>query len=374
MEYVQERIATLHDLTEARPDAPTGRSAVVVPMTDREYAGRAAERVLSTLADVDPGRVIVALRAPPERVGPFREWLGEFGFDADLLWCNGPAVETLLADRGLDGEHGKGRDVWLALGVAAADSEYVVVHDADAESYAPTHVPRLLAPLDEGYSFSKGYYARVENDRLYGRLYRLFVAPLVRALGDAYDDPVLDYLGAFRYALAGEFAATAELARSLRAQPGWGLEVGTLGETFEYAGFDGTAQVDLGTHEHDHRAVSGAAGLSGMAEYVGAALFRILDDRGIEVDYDAVREAYREAGAAMVDQYAADAAFNDLAFDRTAEREQVQTYAEAIGEPGPDRRLPAWTDAPLSPAEVVDAAERSLASIPDSAGGVALDD
>ena len=47
MEYGQERIATLHDLTGHVPDAPTERAAVVVPMTDREYAGLAAERVLS---------------------------------------------------------------------------------------------------------------------------------------------------------------------------------------------------------------------------------------------------------------------------------------------------------------------------------------
>ncbi|MFC6730871.1 glycosyl transferase family 2, partial [Natronoarchaeum mannanilyticum] len=223
--------------------------------------------------------------------------------------------------------------VWLALGVAAAGSEFVAVHDADAKSYAPTHVPRLLAPLAADYSFSKGYYARVENDRLYGRLYRLFVAPLLRSLDDAHDDPVLDYLDAFRYPLAGEFAMTADLARSVRAQPSWGLEIGTLGETFDRVGFEGSAQVDLDVHEHDHRAVSGSDGLSGMAEHVGAALFRVLEDQGVAVDYDAVRERYREVGAAMVDQYAADAGFNDLAFDRAAEREQVRTYADAISTP-----------------------------------------
>jgi glucosyl-3-phosphoglycerate synthase len=374
MEYVQERIATLHDLIGASPPAPVERSAVVVPMTDREYAGRAAERVLSTLADVDLGRVVVALRAPPERVAPFREWLDGFAFDLDLLWCNGPAVESLLAEHGLDGDHGKGRDVWLALGVAAANAEYVVVHDADAESYGPTHVPRLLAPLAGEYSFSKGYYARVENGRLYGRLFRLFVAPLLRALRGGRDAPVLRYLDAFRYALAGEFAMTADLARSIRAQPSWGLEVGMLGETFEHAGFERTVQVDLGTHEHDHRSVSGAAGLSGMADHVAAALFRVLEDQGVAVEYDAVREAYRETGRSLIDQYAADAAFNDLSYDRAAEREQVRTYADAITSPGPDRRLPAWRSAPIKPAEVLSAAERSLASAPETASGVSLDD
>ena len=96
------------------------------------------------------------------------------------------------------------------------------------------------------------YYARVENDCLYGRLLRLFYAPVVRALANGAADrrPVTDggdllaYLGAFRYALAGEFATTGALARRLRAPRGWGLEVGTLGDALDATGFAGTAQVD----------------------------------------------------------------------------------------------------------------------------------
>ena len=65
MEYVQERVTTLHALTDHRPGAPTGRAAVVVPMTEREYGTLAAERVLSALEVVDPARGIVPLRAPP---------------------------------------------------------------------------------------------------------------------------------------------------------------------------------------------------------------------------------------------------------------------------------------------------------------------
>ncbi|MFC6724661.1 glycosyl transferase family 2, partial [Halobium palmae] len=49
MEYVQERVTTLHDLGPADVDAATDRTAVVVPMTEREYAGLAAERVLAEL-------------------------------------------------------------------------------------------------------------------------------------------------------------------------------------------------------------------------------------------------------------------------------------------------------------------------------------
>jgi glucosyl-3-phosphoglycerate synthase len=362
MEYVQERVATLHAFDGPTPPAPTDRAAVVVPMTERDHGSLAAEGVLSALETVDPERVVVAIRAAPERVGEVADWLDGFDLPLVPLWCDGPRLADRLADAGLDGERGKGRDVWLALGVASA-CEYVVVHDADATTYSPAHVPRLLFPLREGFRFAKGYYARVENDRLYGRLFRLFYEPLVRALADATDAPILAYLGAFRYALAGEFAATRDVVRSLRVQRGWGLEVGTLGDAFDAAGFDGTAQVDLGRHEHDHRAVSGPTGLSTMSRDVGRALLQVVEEHGVSPDYVTLPERYRETAEAFVRGYAADAAFNGLAYDPAEERGQVREYADAIAPPESDPRLPAWEDAPLSAADVREAAIADLEGI-----------
>ena len=364
MEYGQERVATLHDLTGHVPDAPTDRAAVVVPMTEREYAGLAAERVLSELEEVAPGEVVVPLRAPPEKVAPFLDWLDGFDLPLSVVWCNGPAVTDLLAERGLDGEAGKGRDVWLALGVAAARREYVVVHDADAKTYEAADVARLLYPLASGYEFAKGYYARVENGKLYGRLCRLFYAPLVRALADATPDAaILDYLDAFRYALAGEFAATSDLVTSLQVERHWGLEVGTLGEAFGHAGFEESAQVDLGRYEHDHRAVSGPTGLSDMSRHVGTALLRAVESHGVAPDYGTLPERYRETAEEFLDQYAADAGFNGLEYDRSEEREQVDRYAEAVAPPGEDRRLPAWREVELEPDDVLAASRRDVADL-----------
>ncbi|WP_276300554.1 glycosyl transferase family 2 [Halorussus lipolyticus] len=364
MEYGQERIATLHDLTGRVPDAPTDRAGVVVPMTEREYAGLAAERVLSELESVAPAQVVVPLRAPPEKVGPFLDWLGGFDLPLSVVWCNGPGVTDLLADRGLNGEAGKGRDVWLALGVATADSEYVAVHDADAKTYESADVSRLLYPLAQGYEFSKGYYARVENNKLYGRLCRLFYEPLVRALADAHPDAaVLSYLGAFRYALAGEFGATSDLVRSLRVERHWGLEVGQLGEAFAHAGFEDTAQVDLGRYEHDHRAVSGPTGLSDMSRHVGRALLRAVESHGVAPEYDTLPDRYRRTAGQFIDQYAADAGFNGLDYERSEEREQVDVYAEAVRPPGEDRRLPAWRETNLSADEVLSASKRDVKAV-----------
>jgi len=360
MEYVQERITTLHDFGTATPAAPTGDATVVVPMTEREHAGLAAERVLSALETVAPERVVVPLRASAERVGAVVEWLCGFDLPLSVLWCDGPRLSGLLSDAGLDGVRGKGRDVWLALGVAS-DSDFVVVHDADAKSYDERHVPKLLYPLANGAAFSKGYYARVENNRLYGRLFRLFYRPLVAAMAAGRNARVLDFLGSFRYALAGEFATTGRLARRLRVQRGWGLEVGTLGEAFRLVGADGSAQVDLGIHEHDHRSVSGPSGLSDMASQVGEALLRAVSENGCDPAYGTLESRYRAEAERIADAYALDAGFNGLEHDRAAESEQIDAYADTIGPPGTDTRLPAWVNAPLAPEDVVSAVVDDLA-------------
>lgn len=346
MEYVQERITTLHDFTDTVPDAPTDRASVVVPMTGHAHTSHAADRILRTLEDVGPARVVIALRADPSAVVSIRDWLAGYDVPAETIWCNGPSVNELLAEAGLGGPGGKGRDVWLALGVAS-DREYVVVHDADTETYSHRHLDKLLFPLEHGHSFVKGYYARIERNRLYGRLFRLFYAPLVRALSQRHAASIVSYLGAFRYALAGEMAMTASLARRLRVPPGWGLEVGALGTAFEMGGFEDTAQIDLGVHKHDHRSVSGPEGLGDMSVEVGASLFSVLEDNGVSPDYDELRERYRTAANRLVEQYAADAAFNGLDHDSAAERDQIEAYLPAVKPPATDARLPAWTDAPI---------------------------
>jgi len=368
MEYVQGRIATLHDLADPVPAAPVDRAAVVVPMAERDCLSDAADRVLRTLERLNPAQVVIPLRAPEERVGAVREWLATYDLRVELLWCDGPRVTDLLADVGLDGDRGKGRDVWLGVG-RAADSEFVAVHDADTTTYDESFLRRLLFPLGRGYAFSKGYYARVENGRLYGRLFRLFYVPLVRTLLDAHPEPFLQYLDSFRYALAGEFAATAATARRIRMPRTWGLEVGTLGDAFDIAGVSGTAQVDLGRYEHDHREVDGSGGLSAMSRSVGETLLRSVVDHGVDVDFDTLGDRYRSTAGDLIDQYELDAAFNGFSFDRKHERNQVGRYAGAVAKPsGPDDRLPAWEHAPLSPDAVADAA---AADVEDAAVGTA---
>ena len=151
------------------------------------------------------------------------------------------------------------------------------------------------------------------------------------------------------------------MARRARVPRGWGLEVGTLGTAFGHAGFEGTAQVDLGQHEHDHRSVGGPDGLGDMCREVAVALLQVLGDNGVDPDYGTLPDRYRETAAGLIEQYAADAAFNGLEYDRAGERDQVEAYAESIEPPGSDTRLPAWTEAPVDPGEIERLAREGLA-------------
>ncbi len=360
MDYAQEYVATLHDLTDPVPSAPLTESAVVVPIAGTDPADVKPANIFETLEAVSPDTVVVPLRAPEQTVTAFQQWIDQFDLSVTVLWCNADGVDELLAEHDLDGGHGKGRDVWLGLGVAARRAAYIAVHDADATTYGTHHVPRLLAPLAHDYAFVKGYYARVEDDKLYGRLTRLLVAPLLQALRDRHEDPFLDYLSAFRYPLAGEFALTASAARQIRAQRTWGLEIGLLGEGYDIAGRDHSAQVDLGVHKHDHRPVAGRDGLSTMADKVGGALFQALTDHGIDPNYAELRERYHETAYRLIEQYAADASFNGLSYDINGEREQVQAYASSIQPPEADDRLPSWENASLSPSAVVTASRKAI--------------
>jgi len=106
-----------------------------------------------------------------------------------------------------------------------------------------------------------------------------------------------------------------------------------------------------------------------MSRAVGEATLRAVEGAGVEIEYDTLADRYREAADGLIRGYETDAAFNGLDYDRGAEREQVATYADALGKPEPDTRLPAWRDAPVTPAEVGDAARADLAVARDKGRG-----
>jgi glucosyl-3-phosphoglycerate synthase len=71
-----------------------------------------------------------------------------------VLWENGPRITKLLAqlqEQGLDlmQHRGKGRAVWLGLGIASLEAAAIALHDADIITYDKTYPLKLLFPLLE---------------------------------------------------------------------------------------------------------------------------------------------------------------------------------------------------------------------------------
>ncbi|MEA1930416.1 MAG: glycosyl transferase family 2, partial [Euryarchaeota archaeon] len=87
-----------------------------------------------------------------------------------------------------------------------------------------------------------------------------------------------------------------------------------------------------------------------------------VSEYGVDPDYATVADRYRSVAAGLVDQYAVDAAYNGLDYDRSDELDQVAAYSETVGEPGEDTRLPAWREAPIAPDAVAAAAAADLAA------------
>ena len=355
MEFVQESIATLHDFRDPHPEVAVDRIAVVVPVAggdvDRESVGRTFE----ILASINPGLVVIPFRGSYAAACRCSRRCHEHGLNATVIWCNGPAVRTILDEYGIETDGGKGLDVWIAIAIAADRAERVVVHDADADSYAASHVPRLVWPLEQGTSFVKGYYARIEAEQLYGRVTRLLWEPLLAAIRSRWPAPIVTYLDGFRYPLAGEVAMTADVARDITLQPGWGLEIGMLFEAYRHVHTEQIVQVDLGNHRHDHRPVYGDQGIVSMGEVVAGTLIGGLLEQGLAIDREHAVTLYREFAASYIDRYALDAAFNDLVYDRAAEEELIDEYQAVIRTATRDDPLPSIAASDIDVAALFDA-------------------
>ena len=192
-----------------------------------------------------------------------RAFFAGFPRPVTFLWIDSPRVQSLfrlLEHHGLSaGEDGKGRSCWLSYGylLATGDCDVIALHDCDIRNYERQFLARLCYPVvnpNLDFEFCKAYYARV-TDRMHGRVTRLFMTPLIRAIsGMAPNTPLLDFLDSFRYPLAGEFAMKANLARVNRIPGDWGLEVGVLAEVYRNCSPSRICQVDLAdNYDHKHQ-------------------------------------------------------------------------------------------------------------------------
>ncbi len=321
---------------------------LVLPALYSEFETLAMQRIRSELKQVHYlQRIVVALgRANHEQFERAREFFQNFYTPVTVLWMDGERVQKLLGmlnERGLSaGADGKGRACWMAYGylLAMRDCEVIALHDCDIANYDRQLLARLCYPVTHpnlAFKFCKGYYARV-TDRMHGRVTRLFISPLIRAMaGMLQDAPFLTFLDSFRYPLAGEFAMDTNLARVNRIPADWGLEVGVLAEVFRNCAVPRTCQVDLtDNYEHKHQGLSPedpSRGLTRMACDIAKSLFRTLAAEGLVFTADHFRSLevrYVRMAEDTIARYYADAMLNGLAFDRHAEELAVSAFGTAL--------------------------------------------
>jgi glucosyl-3-phosphoglycerate synthase len=333
------------DLEKFSRNKPIG---LVLPALYSEFETLAMQRIVPELRKVRYlQRIVVVLaRATENQFNRARSFFQDFYTPVTVIWMDSDRIQALfrtLEERGLSaGADGKGRSCWLAYGylLAMRDCGMIALHDCDIVNYDRQLLARLcyaIAHPHLPFDFCKGYYARV-TDRMHGRVTRLFMTPLIRALqGMAPGTPFLHYLDSFRYALAGEFAMDIDLARVNRIPADWGLEVGVLAEVFRNCAVARTCQVDLtDNYEHKHQSLSTddpSKGLARMTADIAKSLFSTLAAEGVVFSADHFRSLevrYVRMAQDTIARYYADAMLNGLKFDRHAEEMAVAAFAKSL--------------------------------------------
>jgi glucosyl-3-phosphoglycerate synthase len=328
--------------------------ALVLPCLSSELHGPGLKGIVDTLRGVGYLRqIVVSISGADEERAEYEDMRQLFegvrcidGGGPILLWNSGPRVKALyqrLSEEGLDtGASGKGRSTWLAFGYVLATNvaRVIAMHDCDIRTYDRELLARLCYPTAHpnlNYEFAKGYYGRVA-DRLYGRVTRLFVTPLLRAMKAVLGShPLLDYLDSFRYPLAGEVSMTTDLARINRIPADWGLEIGTLVEVYRNSSPKRICQVELAeNYDHRHQELSendASQGLHRMVVDIASSAIRNLASYGVEFDagfLNTLTAAYRRTAQDAISSYSDDAALNGLVFDRHEEELAVETFTRAL--------------------------------------------
>lgn len=264
--------------------------------------------------------------------------------DAIVLSINGlepgqpmPSLEfaTTVLSHSIGG--GKGANVAEALAELLRQGRHdiIALHDCDVASFRRADLARLcyaVAHPELGYRFAKAYYSRV-TDRLYGRVSRLFLAPLLHAVVRVAGHlPLVDFLLSFRYPLAGEVAFTRELAAQLPPADGWNIELSHLCEVFRRVDPRDVCQVDGGTG-YDHKHQPAGTALAGMAAEIARELFAQLATEGVNIDpafRTTVARTYRREAAHALRRSAALARINALPFDLATEQSIVEGFATRL--------------------------------------------
>ncbi len=397
MEFSQNGLITTHhdfgqDLEWQKEElAGSNRaSTVIIPMLYSEIEQPALKNILQNLNNCRYlEKIIVSLKADTvdeyKKTVKFYETLK---IPHLIIWNDSPGIKEILEglkkeDINVSDLSGKGRDMWIALGVGSLDSYALSLIDADVVTFTEAVPTRLLFPVVSptlDFFFNKAFYTRIglKELKMYGRVFRLFVTPLIdslrRKLGRR--SSFLEYLTSYKYALSGEFALTSDLALNIRVPGDWGVEMGILSEVFRNASLKRVCQTDLGFHDHKHQTIgSSETGLVKMAGDIEKSMLRnLVEMEGADIStpfLQSLQVLYRRLGEDYIHSYGGDSYFNGLVYDRHEEEKVLGMFSEVILGAGQEYLespfgavIPSWSRVlsaqPNLRSELRDAAEQDM--------------
>ena len=268
-----------------------------------------------------------------------------------ILWNDGPELKKLDKElKKMDlapSELGKGRNVWYCIGMSIArdSARSVALHDCDIKTYDRRMLAKLFYPVVNplfNFEFCKGYYPRVANEKMNGRVARLLVFPLLTALEKTIGkSDYLNFMKSFKYPLAGEFSFRRNILPELRISSDWGIEVGILSEMQRSFSPQNICQVDLAdTYDHKHQVLSiddESKGLSRMSIDIIKTFIKKLATQGNSFSrekFRTLKATYYRSALDLIDIYRTDADMNGLKFDSHSEEEAVELFAINIMKAG----------------------------------------
>ena len=334
------------ELTQFSKSRPMG---LILPSLYSELQTVALPKIVEELKKASYlGEIVIGLdRATQEEYVHALEFFSDLPQHHRILWNDGPrlrAIDDHLKTLGLSPEEeGKGRNVWYCLGytLACERAQAIALHDCDILTYDRSLLARLIYPVANpqfSYQFSKGYYSRIADGKLNGRVTRLLVTPLLRALEKVTGtSEYLRYMDGFRYPLAGEFSFRREVIPDIRLPSDWGLEVGVLSEMYRNYSTNKICQVDIADiYDHKHQDISPedkAKGLSKMSIDITKLLIRKLATKGVVFTpetFRSIKASYFRTALDLVECHKNNAMINGLKVDVDAEERAVELFAENI--------------------------------------------
>ena len=326
---------------------------LILPSLYSELMGNALPKIIDEISKVKylQNIVIGIDRANENEFNDAKKFFSKLPQKHEILWNDGPNLKKLdkkLSDNNLaPQEMGKGRNVWYCMGyiLALGNTEAVALHDCDIVTYNKNLLSRLVYPVANpkfNFDFCKGYYPRISNKKVKGRVSRLLVTPLLRALEKTIGtNEFISFIDSFRYPLAGEFSFRRRVLKDIRIPYDWGLEIGVLSEMFRnYAG-NRICQVDIAdNYDHKHQEISfndSSTGLSKMSIDISKVLIRKLASQGEIFSmsiFRSLKATYFREALDFVQIYKKDAMMNSFEIDVHEEESAVELFAKNIMEAG----------------------------------------